>query len=238
MKFSDVLIDLQKLRGIVLKSIRPGANITINEIDELQVILTNARGEQKTRSTDELRRIWEELCNRPAVHVDSLLGGSGSSRNQPETIMANLPYVEYLKIDSKKNLALSTRPTHEPGTIKEVSLERLDEICSQIMQMRMVWGDAATTVVFSVDPGASTKVLEEITGQKAQAVGSGVYRILGPNQTLLVAVAPPGMSEPDLGTYVVVKNIGPASGRKVQIGGKAYLAVLKGGVKLLIPKDE
>jgi len=55
-----------------------------------------------------------------AVHVDEVLHGSGTSRNQPETILANLPYVEWLKLDNKKHIAFVGKNTHLYGTLKQM----------------------------------------------------------------------------------------------------------------------
>lgn len=63
--------------------------------------------------------------------MDTVLGGSGSSRNQPETILANLPYIEYTYIDRKKHLVLRDEPTHVIGTLKEVSLIEASRIIDE-----------------------------------------------------------------------------------------------------------
>ena len=52
----------------------------------------------------ELERIWCELQRSPTVHVDKVLNGSGSSRKQLETILANSPYIEWAKILNKEHL--------------------------------------------------------------------------------------------------------------------------------------
>jgi len=53
------------------------------------------------------------------IHVDALLRGSGSSRNQPETILASMPDVEYLMKDKKKHVVWVGENTHKLGTLKE-----------------------------------------------------------------------------------------------------------------------
>ena len=82
------------------RDIRPGSNITIIDIDDEHnnIILRTSQGAMKSRPIGELDRIWTELNRTPAVHVDEVLNGSGSSRNQPETILANLPYIEWLQL--------------------------------------------------------------------------------------------------------------------------------------------
>lgn len=58
--------------------------------------------------------------SEPAVRVEEVLNGSGSSRNQPETIFANLPYIEWLKINNKKHISLVDKETHPYGTLKQM----------------------------------------------------------------------------------------------------------------------
>ncbi|MFZ5768779.1 MAG: hypothetical protein ACOY3F_08830 [Bacillota bacterium] len=122
MNFGQVIADMKKLRGVRLGSIRPGAEITILEVDEAEgrVVVETKSGEKRSRSLQEIRRVWSELCTKPAVHVDAALKGSGSSRNQPETILANLPYVEWFRYNNKKHITLVGRATHPLGTLKEM----------------------------------------------------------------------------------------------------------------------
>ena len=117
--FQEMLVDLEELRGMPLSSISGQATpFQIEEIDrENDRILLNVNGTSKSRPLEELRKIWEVMCSMPAAHVDSVLGGSGSSRSQPETILANLPYVEWLTVVGKKNIAYvgEDAPPPEPA---------------------------------------------------------------------------------------------------------------------------
>jgi 5-methylcytosine-specific restriction endonuclease McrBC GTP-binding regulatory subunit McrB len=117
--FAEVISDLPNLFGLPLQSISGRATpFSVTEVDVYNDrLLLDVGGSTKTRPLDELQNIWTEMLLRPAVHVDSFLGGSGSSRNQPETILANLPYVEHLMIDNKKHVAFVGKNTHEYGTI-------------------------------------------------------------------------------------------------------------------------
>ena len=96
--FDSVLDDIERLKGRVLKSIKPGAEITVTAVDRAnqKVKIITRTKKKRTRTFNELRKIWSALQKRPAVHVNAVLRGSGSSRNQPETIFANLPYVKSL----------------------------------------------------------------------------------------------------------------------------------------------
>src|SRR5690606_35913078 len=96
------------------------------------VWLRTRKGKERSRPFSELRRLWQALQMSPAIHVDSVLGGSGSSRNQPETILANLPYVEWFQYDGKKHLTLVGSPTHPNGTLKQLDPLRAQEIRSKM----------------------------------------------------------------------------------------------------------
>lgn len=124
--FTEVLADLENLRGKELRSISgQAAPFIIKDIDaENGRINLTVQGKHKSRPLQELQNIWGELMKRPAVHVESFLSGSGSSRNQPETILANLPYVEWLNVDGKKNIAIVDTETHEYGTLQKMSAEQ------------------------------------------------------------------------------------------------------------------
>lgn len=127
--FNEVLADLESLRGISLHSISgQAAPFYIEDIDyQNSRIVLNVGGTSKSRPFDELHRIWDVMCEKPAAHVDSVLSGSGSSRSQPETILANLPYVEWVNIAGKKNIAYIGEETHERGTLKRMDDERAEE---------------------------------------------------------------------------------------------------------------
>lgn len=125
-EFTEVLADLTNLKGKELHSISGQATpFFIEEIDEENGrIILSVQGKRKSRPLQELQNIWSEMMKRPAVHVESFLSGSGSSRNQPETILANLPYVEWLNVDGKKNIAIVDNDTHKYGTIQKMAAEQ------------------------------------------------------------------------------------------------------------------
>lgn len=127
--FQEMLADLDELRGLPLSSISGQATpFRIEEIDrENDRILLNVNGTSKSRPLEELRKIWEVICSLPAAHVDSVLGGSGSSRSQPETILANLPYVEWLTVAGKKHIAYVGEDTHEKGTLHKMTDDKATE---------------------------------------------------------------------------------------------------------------
>lgn len=123
MTFSDLLNDISKLTGMELQSIRPGATITVLDVDTEKgcLLLKTKQGQMRSRPLSELQTIWNELNQKSAVHVEGVLHGSGTSRNQPETILANLPYIEWLKLNNKKHIAYVGKNTHPYGTLRQMS---------------------------------------------------------------------------------------------------------------------
>jgi hypothetical protein len=110
------------MQGRKLQSISGRSDIEVVEVDDEYIRLRNMSGEIKSRPLAELRRVVDRLTLNMPVHVDSVLGGSGSSRNQPETLLANLPDVEWMKLDERKHLVWVGRKTHELGTLKKADL--------------------------------------------------------------------------------------------------------------------
>ncbi len=133
-KVEEVIRDIaEHLKGIPLNSISGRAvPFSVYEVDFIKrnYLIQLSEGTIKSRPLDEIERIWKEMISKSAVHVESLLGGSGSSRNQPETILANLPYVEWLPFNGKKHIAYVGKNTHEYGTLKQMSNDMMYEYTS------------------------------------------------------------------------------------------------------------
>ena len=129
--FEDVIRDIDEhLKGLPLSSISGrAAPFSVYDLDfeKRSYYLELSGGKLKSRPFDEIERIWQEMTSKPAVHVESFLGGSGSSRNQPETVLANLPYVEWLTIGGKKHIAYIDEETHEYGTLKQMDDVRMED---------------------------------------------------------------------------------------------------------------
>ena len=134
LKVEEVIRDIaEHLKGIPLNSISGRAvPFSVCEVDFIKrnYLIQLSEGTIKSRPLDEIERIWKEMISKSAVHVESLLGGSGSSRNQPETILANLPYVEWLPFNGKKHIAYVGKNTHEYGTLKQMSNDMMYEYTS------------------------------------------------------------------------------------------------------------
>lgn len=105
--FEDVINDIEKLKGIQLSSLSGTAKgITVTEVDRdaKRVKVKTDDGDGDSRSFEELQKIWDVLKKHEFAHVESILSGSGSSRNRPETILAGLPYIDWAHVDGKKCL--------------------------------------------------------------------------------------------------------------------------------------
>ena len=174
MAFYDVIEDIKKLIGLDLQSIRPGANIRILEVDEDRscLILQTSAGTTRSRPLGELQLIWNEMNRLPAVHVDEVLHGSGTSRNQPETILANLPYVEWLKLDNKKHIAFVGKNTHPYGTLKQ-----MDSITASNLHHSndMDKTNKAKVVIVSSDFANTVSLLQNVLPGALTAIAQGVY---------------------------------------------------------------
>lgn len=126
----DVLNDIQdKLIGKELHGISGTASaFRISEIDnEKNYIVLDVQGKRKTWSFERMEKVWKEMYYRPAANVEIVFGGSGSSRNQVETIFANLGYVEWLYVNERKNIAYVGENTHEYGTLKHMDEDKEQE---------------------------------------------------------------------------------------------------------------
>ncbi|MDC5842150.1 DUF262 domain-containing protein [Vibrio europaeus] len=124
MQFNDLLSDIEKLVGKRLQSINPStAPIFLTKIDKKarKYFISNDPDKVgNARFFWELEDVWKDLQFKGFSNVDQALYGSGSSRNQPETVFANLPYIEHFKYKKKKHILLRDEKTHDLGTLKEV----------------------------------------------------------------------------------------------------------------------
>lgn len=128
--FRDVLHDIESnLIGKELSSISGSAALfSISEIDyENSNVILSVQGKRRTWTFERLERVWNEMYYRPAANVEIVFGGSGSSRNQVETIYASLAYVEWLYVNSKKCVAYIGEETHQYGTLKRMEKEKETE---------------------------------------------------------------------------------------------------------------
>lgn len=125
MQFEMVINDIQKLIGLKLASINPSTpSIQIVHFENEKgnyFIQAEGSTRQHSRPIKELQAIWDRLILQGYVSVDVALNGSGTSRNQPETIFANLPYIQHFKYQKRKHLLLRNKAIHQMGQLSELS---------------------------------------------------------------------------------------------------------------------
>lgn len=235
MNFADVERDVHKLIGLRLESISRSSAITIREIDDGQgrLIIGLRDGNTRSRPIDELRRIWDAMQNEPAVHVDKVLSGSGTSRNQPETILANLPYIEWLRIDNKKHIAYVGQNTHPFGTLQEMDPVRAVEIAARL---RASSGNAKlSAVIVTRDLNASISAVQGICSGKLSTVGRGIYQI--ETESDLIVFLPAETSGLEDGTYAVIESrapVGSANTKSLSLFGKTFTVFCRRDIKMLV----
>ncbi len=204
MDFSDIISDLVKLEGMRLNSIRPGAEITIKQVDTVQrkVVVESASGKLQSRSFFEFQRIWEALLASPAIRVEEVLNGSGSSRNQPETIFANLPYIQWLKIDNKKHIAYVGKATHPYGTIQQMDSMRVAQLSTKEDSLKK--SDLGAVLVVTDNIIATAATITSIVGKRGQAEPEGIYVFYLDDKVLILADS--GKIQLSCGTYVEIST--------------------------------
>jgi hypothetical protein len=134
------------MAGMRLASISGKTDITLVSVDP-DLITVRAQAGVKTRPIDELRRIVTRMDLGEPIHVDSVLFGSGSSRNQPETILANMPDVEWLNLNGRKHIVWVGRNTHESGTLREIGEYEAAQIRARFRGRGALTGRRPTTLL-------------------------------------------------------------------------------------------
>lgn len=232
MTFSDVISDIKKMIGIELHSVRPGAEITIQEVDEERdcLILKSTQGQIRSRPLSELRLIWTEMMKKPAVHVDGVLHGSGTSRNQPETILANLPYVEWLRVNNKKHIAFVGRASHAYGTLKKMDSIKATEVSEKLSEI--ISQNVTRMVLVASDLAMQTEKIQSSIPGAVSTIEAGVYSYQGTGiEILLISSTKTTLPE---GCYTVIEaHINPSI-PIVEICDESYYVVNAGGIKALI----
>lgn len=131
-----VINDIQKLIGLKLASINPSTpSIQIVRFENEKgnyYILVEGSTREHSRPIKELLAIWDRLILQGYVSVDVALNGGGTSRNQPETIFANLPYIQHFKYQRRKHLLLRNKAVHQMGQLSELSEKETKLVRKQI----------------------------------------------------------------------------------------------------------
>lgn len=233
MTFDDVKKDIIKLIGLDLESVRPGAGIRILSVDEEQgnLQLRTVAGQVRSRPLVELERIWNELQKSPAVHVDQVLNGSGTSRNQPETILANLPYIEWAKIHNKKHLVFVKESTHPYGTLRQMDKAAAAKISALVDDSQ--GNEDVSVVVVTADVKSSIDFFQGFCGGVVTAKEQGVYLL--ETNTSLIAFVTPSQSGLEIGTYPIVEaNYGIYKVGSIKLLGEELVPINTRSVKVLI----
>ncbi|WP_202742153.1 DUF262 domain-containing protein [Acinetobacter calcoaceticus] len=127
MTFEQLLSDIRMMIGIELQAINPHTpSITLISLDtdaNRYVVKSNDTGKELSRNIRELRSIFDELNKNRYCNVEQVLQGANTSRHHPETIFANLPYIQFFKFDKRKHLILIDNQAHKLGEIEELSLK-------------------------------------------------------------------------------------------------------------------
>ena len=239
MKFEDLLQDIKKLIGLRLKSIVPGAEFTLTDVDTkyFNLTLVTKNRTQKSRPISELQRIWEQLCVLPAVHVDSVLKGSGSSRNQPETILANLPYIEWLRIGGRKHICWTRKNTHPFGILKQ-----MDEIEAEKLKIRIseAIGDIDETkkIIIITDQLAEVaNEIEMLTGLNFKSIEQGVYKLVFSNYSVMVVAKNNIVPNVQTGSYTVIPmDEIPDKSIKINLDREDYFVVPSASFQIMVVK--
>lgn len=198
-----VLSDIDALKGRSLASIRPGADLVVQLLnyEEERIVLRSARGKIRSRPFSEIEAILQILNLEHVAHVDSVLGGSGSSRNQPETILANLPYVEFTFFDNKKHLVLRERETHSSGTLMQMDQLESRKLADKIKKRSL---EFPSQIIIADDLSVILQTLKSLGGE-AIPLAPNVYRVR--NGDILLWVVKSGIltvSQP--GAYLVLRS--------------------------------
>ncbi len=233
MNYSDVIKDIYKLVGLELDSIRPGAKITVTEVDEERgsLLLKTSSGQTRSRPLDELQKIWNEMMISPAVHVEGVLHGSGTSRNQPETILANLPYIEWLKVDNKKHIAYVGKNTHAFGTLRQMDSVLAIEVVAKMRASKE--GVKFSTAIVARDVNQSIQEMQEICHGTVTTIERGIYQLQTRIDIIVFLAADVwGIEE---GTYCVIEsNVPMNTGKRLALYGKNYSVLCNGNIKALV----
>ena len=233
MTFKEVIQDIIKLIGLDLESVKPGAGIRVLSVDEEQgnLQLRTVTGQIRSRSLVELERIWNELQKSPAVHVDQVLNGSGTSRNQPETILANLPYIEWAKIHNKKHLVFVKEKTHPFGTLRQMDIAESAKVSALVDDAQDA--EEISIVVVTNDVKASIDFFQGFCGGVVSTKEQGVYLL--ETNTNLIAFVTSAHSGLEIGTYPIVEaNFGVYKVCAINLLGEELVPVNSTSTRILI----
>lgn len=234
MDFEQVVSDIQGMIGLRLRSIRSGAELIVTDVDrnEQRLLIASASGRECSRPFSHLRQIWTALSTQPAVHVESALKGSGSSRNQPETIIANLPYVEWFRFRGKKHLVYVGEPTHPLGTLRELSPDRASAISARLEQGGTT-SPRATMVIVTESPGHFAAEIAAATGVPIAVCEEATFKYRIGDCAVIVVRDSHVPLEP--GSYLALQTpMAASTTQQVVLDGVTYSVNARGGTRFLV----
>lgn len=229
MTFEDVINDLKKLERLTLQSIKPGSEIIILKVDDKgrKIEVSNKQDKVISRSLKEIETIWKSLSTNPAVHVDGVLQGSGSSRNQPETILANLPYIEWLMVNNKKHIAFVGYQSHVYGTIRKMDAIESEKLKSKMMNIKPKMDYAAVIVTDQIIR------ISRYLGTSSNAINKGIYSFNTGNQQILLVL--PECCNLIPGTYLVIESPSKIECKTiVEIADHTFGVITDDQIKILV----
>jgi len=132
MTFENLLDEIELLTNLPLKAItETTAGITLLSIDRetgKYVVKSEDSKRELRRSIRELEAIYSSLIKDGYCNVEQALQGSFTSRHQPETIFANLPYIQYFRFERRKHLVLREGNHHPLGETQELPAKEQRQI--------------------------------------------------------------------------------------------------------------
>ena len=236
MDFNELLSDIAKLEGLHLESIRPGADIVVEKVDTEQekIIVRNSSGKIFSRSVTEFQRIWDALVSKPAVRVEEVLRGSGSSRNQPETILANLPYIEWLRITNKKHITYVGEKSHPYGTLKQMSSINANKIAEAMSDAQE--NSNMMIVVSSNQLTDDVNSFSRHSGKKPVPVSEYEYKFIFDEYDLFFVDS--SVKKISVGIFIQMRGKPHVfCGKEVIINGQKYITCKIGSLNIIIKND-
>ena len=174
-----------------------------------------------------------ELSRKPAVHVDLVLHGSGTSRNQPETIFANLPYIEWVKINNKKHIAFVGENTHAYGTLRQ--MDAIDAANIENNFETETNTGAASIVVVTPDASSALNYLSSCLSGSVTTIENGAYKFVSSTVDALIVLS--SKVRLPVGCYSVLPHAQTSAHEIVTICGKEFFVIAaKNGMNLLMKK--
>ena len=222
----------------MLHSISGRSDIRVMEVDDEYIRLKTVSGEIKKRPLTELKRIADRMSLNMPVHVDGLLGGSGSSRNQPETLLANLPDVEWMKLDNRKHLVWLGRKTHELGTLKKADPYTVKLANSTLADAKLIANQKHISLLILTSHLSKASHFASLVFQGAQPTpltgGSG-YLISSEHVLALLAQHPSQSGAPiELIPFVKVPSVEEAAARVRQFDPRSHEETLTIGGPVVV----